>query len=41
MSIYANAIDMLESCDLAYDNLFMDTLLGKKKVFMDQGRYSA
>lgn len=40
MSIYANAIDMLESCDLAYDNLFMDTLLGKKKVFMDQALFS-
>lgn len=40
MSIYANAIDMLESCDLAYDNLFMDTLLGKKKVFMDQAAFS-
>lgn len=40
MSIYANAIDMLESCDLAYDNLFMDTLLGKKKVFMDQALIS-
>lgn len=36
MSIYANAIDELESCDLAYDNMFMDTLLGKKRVFMDQ-----
>lgn len=36
VSVYANAIDNLESCDLAYDNLFMDTLLGKKKVFMDQ-----
>ena len=36
VSIYANAIDELESCDLAYDNMFMDTLLGKKRVFMDQ-----
>lgn len=36
MSIYANAIDMLESCDLAYDNMFADTLLGKKRVFMNQ-----
>lgn len=35
-SIYANAIDNLESCDLSYDNMFMDTLLGKKKIFMDQ-----
>lgn len=35
-SVYANAIDNLESCDLSYDNLFMDTLLGKKRVFMDQ-----
>lgn len=40
MSVYANAMDMLESCDLAYDNLFMDTLLGKKKVFMDQAAFS-
>ena len=36
VSIFANAIDELESCDLAYDNMFMDTLLGKKRVFMDQ-----
>lgn len=36
VSVYANAIDNLESCDLAYDNLFMDTLLGKKRIFMDQ-----
>ena len=35
-SIYANAIDNLESCDLSYDNMFMDTLLGKKRIFMDQ-----
>ena len=36
ISVYANAIDNLQSCDLAYDNLFTDTLLGKKKIFMDQ-----
>ena len=35
-SIYANAIDNLQLCDLSYDNMFMDTLLGKKRVFMDQ-----
>lgn len=36
ISVYANAIDNLESCDLSYDNMFMDTLLGKKRIFMDQ-----
>ena len=36
VSVYANAIDNLESCDLSYDNMFMDTLLGKKRIFMDQ-----
>ena len=36
MSVYANALDELKSCDLAYDNMFMDTLLGKKRIFMDQ-----
>ena len=36
VSVYANALDNLESCDLSYDNMFMDTLLGKKRIFMDQ-----
>ena len=36
ISVYANAIDNLKGIDLAYDNMFNDTLLGKKKVFMTQ-----
>lgn len=36
LSIYANAIDNLKGIDLAFDNMFNDTLLGKKKVFMTQ-----
>ena len=36
VSIYANALDCLESCDMAYDNMYSDTRLGKKKIFMDQ-----
>lgn len=40
MSVYANALDNLQGCDLAYDNLYMDTLLGKKKVFMNQAAVS-
>lgn len=40
MSVYANALDNLQSCDLAFDNLYADTLLGKKKVFMNQAAVS-
>jgi len=36
VSVYANAIDNLQSCDLAFDNLYSDVLLGKKRVFMNQ-----
>lgn len=36
LSIYANAIDQLKCCDVAYDNMFNDFILGRKKVFMDQ-----
>lgn len=40
MSVYANAIDNLQSCDLGFDNLFSDVLLGKKRVFMNQALVS-
>lgn len=40
MSVYANALDNLQSCDLAFDNLYADTLLGKKRVFMNQAAVS-
>lgn len=36
LSIYANAIDQLEGCDAAYDNLYNDIILGRKKVFLSQ-----
>lgn len=36
MSVYANAIDQLEGCDAAYDNLYNDIILGRKKVFLSQ-----
>ncbi|MDM8204278.1 hypothetical protein QUW03_07835 [Faecalicoccus acidiformans] len=36
MSIYANAIDQLKGCDMAFDNLYSDIQLGKKRIFMDQ-----
>lgn len=32
ISVYANALDQLKGCDLAYDNLYNDFLLGRKKV---------
>ncbi len=35
-SVYANAIDQLEGCDAAYDNLYNDIILGRKKVFLSQ-----
>lgn len=36
LSIYANAIDCLQLCDIAFDNFYTDFYLGKKKIFMDQ-----
>lgn len=36
ISVYANAIDQLMSCDFAFDNLVTDFILGRKKVFVDQ-----
>ena len=35
-SIYANCIDQLVGCDIAYDNLMNDIETGKKKIFIDQ-----
>lgn len=36
VSIFANAIDQLKGCDLAFDNLCNDFYLGRKKVYMSQ-----
>ncbi len=36
ISVFANAIDQLETCDIAYDNMHTDFRLGRKKVFMSQ-----
>lgn len=36
LSIYANAIDQLKGCDLAYHNYMKDTELGGKKVFYNK-----
>lgn len=36
ISVYANATDQLELCDIAFDNMSTDFILGRKKVFMDQ-----
>ncbi len=36
ISIYANAIDQLKGCDLAYNNYLKDTELGGKKVFYNK-----
>lgn len=36
MSRYANAEDQLGACDVAFDNLYNDIILGRKKVFMDE-----
>ena len=36
ISVFANATDQLMGIDLAIDNLGMDFLLGRKKVFMEQ-----
>lgn len=35
-SIYANAIDCLQLCDITFDNLYTDFYLGRKRIFMDQ-----
>lgn len=36
MSCYANAIDQLMGCDIAYDNIYNDFILGRKKVHVSQ-----
>lgn len=36
ISVFANAIDQLETCDIAYDNMHTDVRLGRKKMFMRQ-----
>ncbi len=36
VSVFGNAIDQLEGCDLAYHNLFQDFYLGGKKVYVSQ-----
>lgn len=36
ISVFANAIDQLQVCDIAYDNMYNDFILGRKKVFMSQ-----
>lgn len=36
ISIYANAIDQLKGCDLAYNNFLKDIELGGKKVFYNK-----
>lgn len=34
ISVYANAIDVLESCDVAYDAFVMDFLTGRRRLFV-------
>ena len=43
MSVYANAIDQLKACDMAFNNFVRDFYLGGKKVFYDKRliRYDA
>lgn len=36
VSIFSDAIDQLEACDIAFDNMYNDFILGRKKVFMSQ-----
>lgn len=36
ISIYANAIDILKSCDLAYDTLMNEIMLGQKFIFLNK-----
>lgn len=36
ISVFANAIDQLMVCDIAFDNMYNDFILGRKKVFMSQ-----
>lgn len=36
VSVYANAVDCLQLCDIAFDNFYTDFYLGRKKIFMDQ-----
>ena len=39
-SIYSNAIDCLQLCDVAFDNFYTDFYLGRKKIFMDQDMFA-
>lgn len=39
-SIYSNAIDCLQLCDIAFDNFYTDFYLGRKKIFMDQDMFA-
>lgn len=36
MSIYADALDQIEACDITYNNFVMDYYLGGKKVFYNK-----
>lgn len=36
LSVYANSLDQLAACDIAYDNFVYDFVLGRKRVFMNQ-----
>lgn len=36
ISVYANSLDQLEACDIAYDNFVSDFFLGRKRVFINQ-----
>lgn len=36
ISVYANALDQLETCDTVYNNFYMDFYLGGKKVFYNK-----
>lgn len=36
ISIYANAIDILKTCDLAYDTITNEILLGQKFIFLNK-----
>lgn len=36
ISVYANAIDQLKTCDIAYNNFTMDYFLGGKKIFYNK-----
>lgn len=34
VSVYSNAVDVLESCDIAYDAFVMDFITGKRRLFV-------